>query len=78
MIRCAMSAHGASVSRTAAGRGAWLCSYECFTIAERKKAFERAWKRSAPVGIVHDLDQQVRIAFDDVIINMEQLSSTKG
>mgnify|MGYP001377034011 CR=1 FL=1 len=78
MIRCAVSAQGASVSRTAAGRGAWLCSYECFVTAERKKAFERAWKRSGQAEIVRDLDQTVRIAFDDVIINMEQLSSTKG
>jgi len=55
-----------------------LCSYECFVTAERKKAFERAWKRSGQAEIVRDLDQTVRIAFDDVIINMEQLSSTKG
>ncbi|CAB4365295.1 unannotated protein [freshwater metagenome] len=78
MIRCALSAHVATVSRTAAGRGAWLCSYECFRTAERKKAFERAWKASISAAIVRDLDEKVRFAFEGVIINMEQFSSTKG
>lgn len=78
MVRCALSARGATVSRTAAGRGAWLCSHDCFLTAERRKAFERAWKASVPAAIVRDLDEQVRIAFDDVIINLEEFSSRKG
>ncbi|MFM7127168.1 MAG: YlxR family protein [Actinomycetota bacterium] len=32
-------------SRTAAGRGAWLCAdHECLGLAQRNRAFERAWK----------------------------------
>jgi predicted RNA-binding protein YlxR (DUF448 family) len=40
----------AVVSRSAAGRGAWLCvpPMPCFELAVRRKAFERAWRR--PVG----------------------------
>jgi predicted RNA-binding protein YlxR (DUF448 family) len=30
------------VGRTAPGRGAWVCSVECFDRATRKKALERA------------------------------------
>ena len=55
-----------------------MCSYECFRTAERKKAFERAWKASISAVIVRDLDEKVRFAFEGVIINMEQFSSTKG
>lgn len=34
------------ISRSAAGRGAWVCSQsvECLNIAEKNRAFERAWK----------------------------------
>jgi hypothetical protein len=73
LVRCVMGPQGATVSRTAAGRGAWLCSSQCFDAALRRKAFERAWKSSVPAQIVRNLEQQVRIAFDDVIINMEEL-----
>ena len=73
MIRCAMSPQGATVSRTAAGRGAWLCSAACFHTAERRKAFDRAWKRSVPPATLQPLEQALRIAFEGVIINMKEL-----
>jgi predicted RNA-binding protein YlxR (DUF448 family) len=36
----------AMASRSSAGRGAWVCSDvpECFSKAEKNRAFERAWK----------------------------------
>lgn len=78
LVRCALGARGASVSRTAAGRGAWLCSHECFRTAERRKAFERAWKVAVPVEMVRALDEQVRIAFDHLTARMEESLATKG
>jgi predicted RNA-binding protein YlxR (DUF448 family) len=45
---------GLNVSRTAAGRGAWLCagSAECIDLAVRRKAFERALKgRVEPAAV---------------------------
>jgi len=40
----------AVVDRAGSGRGAWLCvpPGDCFQLAVRRKAFERAWRR--PVG----------------------------
>ena len=37
----------AVVDRAGAGRGAWLCvpPGDCFQLAVRRKAFERAWRR---------------------------------
>ena len=78
LIRCTLGARRATVSRTAAGRGAWLCSHECFRTAERRKAFERAWKVAVPVEVVHELDEQVRIAFDQLAGRMEESLATKG
>jgi uncharacterized protein len=51
LVRCALTAAGDPVvSRTAPGRGAWLCvpPGRCFELAVRRKAFDRAWRR--PVG----------------------------
>src|SRR4051794_6247028 len=54
LIRCAVAADGTPViSRTAAGRGAWLCSphlqtTSCLEQAFKRRGFDRAWKR--PVG----------------------------
>ena len=38
------------VSRTAAGRGAWLCTGQvsCFDMAARRKAFDRAYRQPVP------------------------------
>ena len=68
-----MGPQGAIVSRTAAGRGAWLCSTTCFHTAGRRKAFDRAWKRPVPSQTLLSLEEQLRNAFDDVITNMEEL-----
>ena len=57
------------VSRTAPGRGGWLCSLECFDIAVKRRGFERAWKR--PVGA--DALRTLRIAFERVITNMKEV-----
>jgi predicted RNA-binding protein YlxR (DUF448 family) len=51
LVRCVLTADGrAVVDRSGAGRGAWLCipAQDCFELALRRKAFERAWRR--PVG----------------------------
>jgi predicted RNA-binding protein YlxR (DUF448 family) len=47
LTRYVADQHGrAMASRSAAGRGAWVCSDvpECFSKAEKNRAFERAWK----------------------------------
>ena len=73
-----MGSRGAMVSRTAAGRGAWLCSHACFLTAERRKAFDRAWKAAVPAAAVRDLDEQVRIAFGTADVRMEESTTRKG
>jgi hypothetical protein len=53
LVRCVLRADGsAHVSRTAAGRGAWICvpPDECFALAVRRRGFERAWRRPVPAG----------------------------
>jgi hypothetical protein len=72
LVRCVVGPQGAMVSRTAAGRGAWLCSTACLRPAVRRKAFDRAWKRSVHPDVLQTLEQALRNAFDDVIINMEE------
>jgi len=46
-----------------------LCSEECLHTAERRRAFDRAWRTT----VTADVAAALRIAFRDVIINMEQL-----
>ena len=75
LVRCVVGPQGATVSRTAAGRGAWLCSTTCFHTASRRKAFDRAWKHSVHPDALQPLEEALRIAFDDVITNMEELST---
>ena len=55
-----------------------MCSHDCFHTAERRKAFERAWKVAVPVEMVRELDEQVRIAFDQLTARMEESLATKG
>jgi predicted RNA-binding protein YlxR (DUF448 family) len=47
----------AAISRTAPGRGAWLCAPlgECLDTAIRRRGFERAWRRSVPPGALDDV-----------------------
>ena len=78
LVRCALGSRHATVSRAAAGRGAWLCSHDCFRTAVRRKAFDRAWKVAVPVEVVQELDEQVRIAFDQLTFRMEESLATKG
>ncbi len=78
LVRCALGPRGATVSRTAPGRGAWLCSHACYLTAEKRKAFDRAWKASVPTATVRALDDQVRIAFGGNTVRMEEFSTTKG
>ena len=69
MVRCVLAPGGPAVSRTAPGRGAWLCSAACLDTAIRRRQFERAWR--CPVA--QDTLDALRIAFDGVITNMEEL-----
>jgi predicted RNA-binding protein YlxR (DUF448 family) len=66
------------ISRTAAGRGAWLCADQagknnngqatpCLQQAIKRRGFERAWKR--PVGPTeHEI---LTIAYEAMKTNME-------
>jgi len=69
MVRCVLAAGGAVVSRTAPGRGAWLCSANCLETAIRRRQLERAWRQP----VAQDTLDALRIAFDGVITNMEEL-----
>ena len=75
LVRCVVGPQGATVSRIAAGRGAWLCSATCFQTAVRRKAFDRAWRRTVPVNTLQSLEPVLHGAFDDVVTNMEELST---
>ena len=56
------------VHRTAAGRGAWLCSGECLETAIRRRAFDKAWRRTVSGADLAAL----RIAFNGVITEVEE------
>jgi len=71
LVRCTLGADGPTVSRTSAGRGAWLCSIECFDTAVRRKAFGRAWRCDVPTSTLDAL----RIPFERVITNMRELTA---
>ena len=68
LVRCAISSttgspQGADVSRTAAGRGAWVCSMSCYQMAVQRKAFDRSWKRSVPSETLLALGESLRAEF---------------
>ena len=71
LVRTSLGRHGAAVSRTAPGRGAWLCSTSCFDTAMKRRAFERAWKQQVSADALSAL----RIDFERVITNMTELSA---
>ena len=56
-------------SRTAPGRGAWLCitSNSCLEQAVKRHGFQRAWKR--PVDTT--TSQALQIAYEAMTTNME-------
>lgn len=73
MVRCVLGPDGLAVSRTAPGRGAWLCSVACLHVAIRRKAFERAWRRAVPARALDGAEEALQNAFTSVITNMEEL-----
>jgi predicted RNA-binding protein YlxR (DUF448 family) len=75
LIRCAMGAAGPSISRTAAGRGAWVCSVECFDTALRRRAFGRAWRRLGVDAVPTSQLTTLRIPLEAVITNMRHLQA---
>ena len=69
LVRYALTANGSPVvSRTAAGRGAWLCAggETCLQQAIKRRGFERAWKR--PLTTTDD--KALRIAHEAMMANM--------
>lgn len=73
MVRCVLGPEGdAIVSRTAAGRGAWLCAATCFATAVKRKGFERAWRRPVPVGALDELQHQISNAFESTATQMRE------
>ncbi|MGD9997069.1 MAG: YlxR family protein [Ilumatobacteraceae bacterium] len=70
LTRCVLAPGGVVISRTAPGRGAWLCSAACIAPAIRKRGFERAWRRPIPDGALADLPN----AFESTHQNMEHWS----
>jgi hypothetical protein len=54
-----------------------LCSTACFHTAARRKAFDRAWKHSVSADTLQPLENALRSAFEDVIINMEELPTVE-
>ena len=73
LARCVAGDPRARVSRTAPGRGAWLCSLDCLRQAERRRAFDRAWKRKVSAESLSNLDRELHFALVGVVINMEEL-----
>jgi len=70
LVRCAVTADGSPViSRTAPGRGAWLCRGQatCLQQAIKRRGFERAWKR--PLGAAEQ--KSLTIAYEAMTKNME-------
>lgn len=70
--RCALTPTGTAVlSRTAPGRGAWVCSAECVVRAAKRNGFARAWRRPVPDGALDELDR----AFGRAPANMRESRS---
>jgi predicted RNA-binding protein YlxR (DUF448 family) len=58
LLRVVLTPAGqAAVSRTAPGRGAWLCAPlgACLDVAQRRRGFERAWRQPVPPGALDEL-----------------------
>jgi uncharacterized protein len=68
MVRCAFTSSGPVVGRAEPGRGAWLCSIECFDRAAQRRAFRKAWRAEV------DLDElaALRTAFEAVVTQMRE------
>ena len=74
MWRCAFDPDTgvAVLSRTAPGRGAWLCSPACFDTAVQRKRFERAWRRPLRDGALGEVRRALTIAFESTPEKMRQ------
>ena len=71
LVRCALTPHGTPVvSRTASGRGAWLCAGEitCLHQAIKRRGLERAFKR--PVAATEH--ETFRVAYEAMMANMNK------
>jgi predicted RNA-binding protein YlxR (DUF448 family) len=65
--RCVVDADGtARTSRTAAGRGAWVCSAACATRAARKGGFARAWRRPVDAAALAPLLDSLVTTHEDM------------
>ena len=58
MVRC-VARDGGRVSTGSDGRGAWVCSVECFDRATTTSGFARAWRRSVDRDGLRDLRDPV-------------------
>jgi len=70
LVRWVLASDGSPrCSRTAAGRGAWLCADAsgCLQLALKRRGFERAWKRPIPTSTT----QALQIAYEAMTTNME-------
>jgi len=68
LVRCVLTEGGrAVVDRSGSGRGAWLCDppNECFELAVRRKAFDRAWRRPVGSGALAELGREFGVVRDD-------------
>ncbi|MFV0307095.1 MAG: YlxR family protein [Desertimonas sp.] len=69
LVRVVLTPDGhAVVSRTAPGRGAWLCARdagikpECLALGLRRHGFQRSWRRPVPPAAVAGLQRLGRAA----------------
>jgi predicted RNA-binding protein YlxR (DUF448 family) len=74
LVRTVAGPGGPRIGRHAPGRGAWVCSLECFDRAAKRRGFERAWRHPVSAAALATL----RIEVEAVITNMEELSAVGG
>jgi predicted RNA-binding protein YlxR (DUF448 family) len=58
------------VSRTAPGRGAWICGTDCVDAATARRGFDRAWRRT--------VSAEVLATITDVVAAMETTAVRSG
>jgi uncharacterized protein len=60
LVRCVLGDDGrAVVSRTAPGRGAWLCGPECVRAAIVRRGFDRAWRVRVAADALESLEEDL-------------------
>jgi hypothetical protein len=72
MVRCVVR-HGGLVSAGSAGRGAWVCSIECFDRAV-PAGFARAWRRTIDRDGLRDLREPVREVLSTKVVSATGVS----